>query len=129
LTAELAALLRKLEEQLLDPGIRSSPERLSYLLADEFVEFGRSGRVYDKRGIILRLPAEQAAVASPVADITDYSACNLAPDVMLLTYRLVELITVGGEMSSRRCSIWRLIDDRWQIIFHQGTLIPPELEP
>ena len=54
-----AALLRSLEEQLLQPEIRKNSEKLGDLLADEFVEFGSSGRTFDKRSIIDRLPQEQ----------------------------------------------------------------------
>ena len=45
-------LLRRLEEQLLQPETRSSADQLGKLLADEFIEFGSSGRVFDKAKII-----------------------------------------------------------------------------
>jgi len=45
-------LVRGLEEQLLRPDVRRSPTAVAELLADEFVEFGSSGRVLDKRQII-----------------------------------------------------------------------------
>jgi hypothetical protein len=44
---ELMNTLRQLEVELHDPAVRSS-ERASQLLADEFVEFGSSGRIYAK---------------------------------------------------------------------------------
>jgi hypothetical protein len=47
-----AALLRDLEEQLLKPEVRTSRDRVGYLLADDFIEFGSSGRIFDKRGVI-----------------------------------------------------------------------------
>jgi hypothetical protein len=51
-SATEVALLRGLEEELLKPEVRRSADRLSHLLADEFVEFGSSGRIFDKRQII-----------------------------------------------------------------------------
>jgi hypothetical protein len=41
-----------LEEDLLKPEVRRSAERVNCLLADDFIEFGSSGRIFDKRGII-----------------------------------------------------------------------------
>ena len=79
-------LLRALEERLLDPVVRHSLDMLSQLLADDFVEFGRSGKVYNKEQIISRLPREPPADASPVAEIANFAARPLAPDAMLLTY-------------------------------------------
>ncbi|MBV8736059.1 MAG: DUF4440 domain-containing protein [Alphaproteobacteria bacterium] len=122
------ALLRALEGRLLDPAGRHSADQLSQLLADDFVGFGRSGRVYSKAQIISRLTSEPSISASPVVEIGDFTARTLAPDVMLLTYRLMERDREGASMSSSwRCSIWQLIDCRWQMIFHQGTSIPSQL--
>jgi hypothetical protein len=46
----------------------------------------------------------------------------LAPGVVLVTYRAVRYR--GGAASpesSLRSSIWKQIDGRWQMRFHQGT--------
>jgi hypothetical protein len=43
-----ADLLRSLEEQLLQSDIRRSAAKVGDLLADDFVEFGSSGRVFSK---------------------------------------------------------------------------------
>jgi predicted lysophospholipase L1 biosynthesis ABC-type transport system permease subunit len=41
----------------------------------------------------------------------------------LVTYRLVvRRSDVEGEAHSLRSSIWKAINGRWQMIFHQGTL-------
>ncbi len=122
---ERAALLRALEERLLDPAVRHSADELSQLLADDFVEFGRSGRVYNKPQIISRHSGELVTGALPVAKLGDFVARPLAPDAMLLTYRATERAGEGAASSdSRRCSIWQLIGGRWQLIFHQGTPVP-----
>ena len=44
---ETAALIRRLEEALLVPEVRKSAGQIAVLLADEFVETGSSGRIYD----------------------------------------------------------------------------------
>jgi hypothetical protein len=51
-----AAEIRLLEEQLRNPLVRSSREALSRLLADDFLEFGASGRVHNRREILDNLP-------------------------------------------------------------------------
>ena len=55
----LAALLRELEERLLRAEVRRSPAVVAELLADEFVEFGSSGRVFDKQQMIDALRRER----------------------------------------------------------------------
>jgi hypothetical protein len=50
--------LRQLEERLLQPNVRKSAEEVSELLANQFIEFGSSGRIFDKRHIIAGLQME-----------------------------------------------------------------------
>ena len=52
------SLLRQLEERLLQPDVRKSVKDVMDLLADEFIEFGSSGRVFDKQQIINSLQNE-----------------------------------------------------------------------
>lgn len=110
--------LRLLEERLLQPEVRRSAEALGELLADEFVEFGSSGRVYSKRDAI-----EGLAHARTIRiTLSDFKATLLAPGVALATYRAVKHDEPRAAMKhSLRSSIWKLLDGRWQVIFHQGT--------
>jgi hypothetical protein len=111
------ALLRDLEEELLTPEVRRSAERLSLLLADEFVEFGSSGRVFDKRQVIEALEQEPYDATNHIS-LVDFTVRRLASHVMLVTYRA----TNQDRLVSRlRSSIWKLIEGRWQMIFHHGT--------
>jgi hypothetical protein len=107
-----ARLLRELEQQLMRPSVRASPDQVARLLADEFIEFGSSGRVYDKRQIVELLQQEQGRAKQPT--VADFSARRLAADVILLTYRVVESRTI-------RSSIWKFADGEWRMVFHQGT--------
>ena len=50
--AQDTAMFRELEERLLQPDVRSSAEEIAKLLADEFIEFGSSGRVFNKHHVI-----------------------------------------------------------------------------
>lgn len=82
------------------------------LLHEGFVEFGASGRRWD-RTTILQLLAEPAAAE---VTIDDFDVVPLADGVRLVTYRA----TVGGRRSVRS-SIWVRRHRRWQLRFHQGT--------
>jgi hypothetical protein len=122
-SAEIA-LLRDLEEELLKPEVRRSADRLSYLLADEFIEFGSSGRIFDKRQIIDALQQETADTAQPLT-LLNFAVRRLAPDVVLVTYRA----TIQHRRESRlRSSIWKMIEGRWQMLFHQGTPSEPRAD-
>ena len=114
----LHQLLYDLEMSLMRPDVRHSPDELTKLLADEFVEFGSSGQVYDRKAIIEALSEESGIEFS----ISDYKSVPLTPEMVLVTYRAV--CTDSGEGSvthSLRSSVWILRDDRWQMVFHQGT--------
>ena len=114
----LRQLLYDLEERLLQPEIRHSPADLAELLTDDFVEFGSSGLVFDKQSIVTVLGKESAVRFY----LTDFKAVPLAPTAVLVTYRAVIFDKVKQlAKHSLRSSIWRLADDRWQMVFHQGT--------
>jgi hypothetical protein len=113
----LVAELKGLEEELLLPAVRKST-RLTELLADEFIEFGSSGRIYTRSDLVELLQAE-----SPVAQTTsDFKVISLAPDVALLTYKLRR--HSDPEVKTLRSSVWQRTRGRWQMVFHQGTVAP-----
>lgn len=109
--------LRQLEEQLLDPVLRKSREHVANLLADDFVEFGVSGRIFHKDDILLELASESAATLKMV----DFGARQIAGDAFLVTYSVHRDSAEGPPQISLRSSIWILRDARWQMLFHQGT--------
>lgn len=111
----LAAELQQLEESLLIPDVRKSA-RLSELLADDFVEFGSSGRVYDKADLVTALQEEAPVRQTP----SNFKVVVLAPDVALLTYRIRR--HAQPAVDTLRCSLWRRSGGRWQMVFHQATV-------
>ena len=116
--APIETIIQQFEEQLLRPDVRRSTQALDDLLADEFIEFGSSGRVYDKQQIIASLPNEKAVPRT----LSQFKTTILAPGVILATYHSTYWNPDKKPTHSRRCSIWKLINGRWQMIFHQGTL-------
>jgi hypothetical protein len=119
---DLVARLRRLEEDLLRPEIRSSRTELEARLASDFVELGRSGRVYDRASLIAALAAEDAGDRR-VIHVDDFSVRLLAPGVALATYRSIRDGAAGAPPSTTlRTSIWCLAaDGSWRLTFHQGT--------
>lgn len=111
--------LRELEIALHRREVRNSRRAVSELLADEFIEFGSSGTVYNKTQIIEAL--EKESVDRRIA-VRDFAVKEIAPGVALITYISEREDPAGGDPASAlRSSIWKLINGRWQMIFHQGT--------
>ncbi|UXS01312.1 DUF4440 domain-containing protein [Agrobacterium tumefaciens] len=114
-----------LETSLHRPKVRSSPQAVSDLLADDFVEFGKSGRVYDKQITIEALAQEEVSVSTPPLEVADFTAKPLSEDVVLVTYKSIRPLAQDQQSNETlRSSIWKRIDGRWQMIFHQGTPVP-----
>jgi len=118
LQEEQEEFFRRLEERLLQPFVRKSAKEIADMLADDFIEFGSSGRIFNKQQIIDALQQESALQIS----LTNFSARVLASDVVLVSYRAIRhSVAEDRKASSLRSSIWKLIEGRWQIVFHQGT--------
>ena len=119
------ATIRDLEDRILDPTVRRSRETVSGILADEFREIGASGRLYDKAAIVDSLASAHLNGPTDRQIIHDFSARLIAPQVALALYRIVRhSASDGRETHSLRSSTWKVIDGRWQMIFHQGTPCP-----
>jgi len=119
-TSTIGAIL-ELERTILDPETRGSPEAVGRILADDFVEIGASGRLYDKAAILSLLAAEHRSGAADRQAIVDFRGNWVAADVVQALYRIVRTSPDGTVAHSWRSSLWRMIDGRWQMTFHQGT--------
>jgi hypothetical protein len=118
---KLLRLLSELEQQLLMADVRLSPSKVAALLAEDFVEFGRSGRIYDRDQTIAALAGEQPAAARR-AD--DFRLSLLGEGVALLTYRSIRQSSSSSqEQHSLRSSVWTRHLGSWRMRFHQGTAI------
>ena len=111
------AQLRCLEERLLQHTTRRSSERLRELLAEDFVELGSSGRIFNREEIIAALRSE----APGKRELSNFKTKVLADGLVLVTYRSSRTFPTGLEAMALRSSIWKLRGARWQMIFHQGT--------
>jgi hypothetical protein len=114
-------VLHELEQRLLDSTTRKNAEAVASLLTDDFQEFGSSGRIYSKPEIIAALQAETEVCIS----MRDFEARFLAENIALITYISTKVEQGSSPVEALRSSIWALRDDRWQMLFHQGTRLPP----
>ena len=107
-------VIQQLELSLLEPATRRSVDYLNKHIADEFIEFGSSGKIYNKQDVVESLPFEK----EKKFNVMDFSIKVLSQDVVLATYKIIgESIT----LTSLRSSIWKRVDGEWQMVFHQGT--------
>jgi len=111
--------IRQLEERLVNPAVRKSEMELNELFADEFVEVGSSGKIYDERQTIQTLLEESGFRVM----MTNFKILVLSADCVLLSYRAAISFNTDETKTvfSLRSSIWKRNGDQWQIIFHQGT--------
>lgn len=107
--------LKKLEESHTSIEVRVSREKLDELLADEFFEIGSSGSMFDKKECL------DTGVVLTEMSLHNYEIYPLAQDVVLATYFIVD---TTRNRNTYRSSIWKFIDERWQLYFHQGTITP-----
>lgn len=108
---ELEDHIRQLEERLLTAEVRTSISELESLLSDDFLEFTSSGKTKNKQDCLGGLAVFESTRS-------DFEMKPLAADVVLFTYRLFDLTR---KQQTLRSSIWKYIDGRWQMCFHQGT--------
>lgn len=107
--------IKQLETELLQPEVRCSPDRL---LADDFLEFGMSGKRYTKQDVVRLLPQSDGIEYQA----TDFEARQVVPNVVLLTYGAAAKDTDTGKMVwMLRSSLWKRLDNRWKLVFHKGT--------
>ena len=89
------------------------------ILAPDFFEFGRSGRVY-RREDTLEVPTQPINAKLP---LMDFKARLLDSNVAQVTY--ISAVTYQGvEELAHRNSIWSRTEHGWRLRFHQGTAIP-----
>jgi hypothetical protein len=117
MAGELTESLLFLERELMDPGFRRQSAKVEALLAEEFREFGASGRVWS-RAEIVELLASETPQSAPAVE--EFAVHVISGEAVLVTYRAIreELRQV-----TLRSSIWVMRDGGWRMVFHQGTRV------
>ena len=80
------------------------------------MEFGASGRRWDRMSLLSSLPTESSSQTAPIT-ASDISAVLIAPNI-------VHVIYVSDDRGRRalRSSLWLWTTAGWRLYFHQGTL-------
>jgi hypothetical protein len=94
--------------------VRKNVKELDILIAENFYEIGASGKIYDKKNILLHLPLEQNN--DPVGKIIDFEIYQISENLIRAHYNLEE-----KTRRTMRTSIWKRQHNNYQMIFHQGT--------
>ena len=85
--ADRFSFFHELETSLHRRSVRNSPLAVAALLDDDFVEFGKSGRVYDKRRTIELLRDDDSDF---MPEVRDFQIQLLSPHRMWLSVLWIE---------------------------------------
>ena len=108
--------LKQLEPIFHHPELGTNRSDFENMMADEFWEVGASGRIYNRQYVLDELEKRYNNPVKDVWETKDFNCMEIAPDNYLLTYTLLQ-----GSRITRRSTIWRRTDERWMIVYHQGT--------
>jgi ribonuclease HI len=118
--AETAKHLIAGERALVDPAVRRDRAKVGALLAEDFVEFGSSGQVWNRQTILDLLEGENEFTAPALEEMR----CEpIGPDAALVTYKTVGPENAGARNRTLRSSIWVRKAGLWKVRFHQGTKV------
>ena len=108
--------LEHLEEQLWREETRFDTQRMNELIADDFFEFGRSGRVYQRQDTF----AVTSQTIDAVLPLPEFHVRLLNENTAQVTYN--SAVKYDGVVEyARRSSIWSRTISGWILRFHQGT--------
>jgi hypothetical protein len=105
-----------LEEELWREETRFDIPYMEQVLAEDFFEIGRSGRIYRRQETL----AVSRQPIDAILPLPGFDVRLLTEDVAQVTYNSV--ITYDGVLErGRRSSIWSCTPSGWVIRLHQGT--------
>ena len=117
LSAQDFAELKELEERLWIVEFRFDRAWMEDVLAYDFSEFGRSGRIYSRNDC---LDFDRGETIDAVIPLPDFKARYISSDVVQTTY--ISSVIYDGEVErGNRSSIWLKTATGWKLKFHQGT--------
>lgn len=110
-------ILKKLEESLWRAETRFDKEYMESILAPNFIEFGRSGKVYERKDT---LSVDSGVTINTIFPLKDFKVRFITYDVALVTY--ISEVNYETLLRGNRSSIWKKYTDGiWKLEFHQGT--------
>jgi hypothetical protein len=113
---DIAAVLQ-LEQELQTAGCRRDRVRVAALLAEDFLEIGASGTIWDRAATLDLLAAEPDD--GPVIGVSSLTGRIISDGCILAGWD-----SERAGRRARRTSLWRLDQAGWRLVHHQGTLLP-----
>lgn len=112
--------LERLEEELWREETRFDMQRMNELIAPDFFEFGRSGRIYQRQDTM----AIKHQTIDAVLPLPEFHVRLLDENTAQVTYH--SAVTYNSIVEhARRSSIWSRTTGGWVLRFHQGTPFQP----
>ncbi|MEZ5572263.1 MAG: DUF4440 domain-containing protein [Halioglobus sp.] len=106
-------IIESQERELVSPDTRKDLSRMDELIADDFEEFGSSGRVFRKPDVL-------AGLDSTINySLTDFSFRDIAEGITLVKYK-----SRTESQAALRSSIWVKTNGNWRLLHHQATVVP-----
>jgi hypothetical protein len=113
--------LRKREPVFHQKEFCSTRKLLESYAAPNFWEVGASGKVYSRKFVIDTVARRFKNHTEPDTsqwEVDKFKCRKLGKNSFMVTYRLNQ----KGRIT-RRLSIWHELNENWQLIYHQGTII------
>jgi len=107
--------LQELEESLWKRKTRFNEQYMRNILAEDFFEFGRSGKMYTIDDS-LSAPDQEINAVMPLKEFTVH---EIDERVVLITY--ISEVQYDELEVANRSSIWLKTNVGWKLKFHQGT--------
>ena len=108
--------LEDLEEELWRKETRFDTHRMKEIIADDFFEFGRSGRIYQRQATLTAI----SQTIDAVLPLPEFHVRLLNENTAQVTYN--SAVKYDGVVEyARRSSIWSRTISGWILRFHQGT--------
>jgi hypothetical protein len=112
----------QLERELQTAECRRDRARVSALLAEDFIEVGASGRVWDRPSTLELLGAEPGD--APAIEVRDLTGRVIGDGFVMARWD-----SDRGGRRARRTSLWRRDAAGWRLVHHQGTVLPDHGAP
>lgn len=108
--------LQRKEEELWLAETRFDRAYMEQVMAKDFFEFGRSGRIHTREHCL----SSVSSAIDAIIPLQNLKIRLLAEDVAQITYDS-EVTYDKVVEKGRRSSIWTRYEGSWQLRFHQGT--------
>ena len=114
--------LRQREPVFHHPEFGTARRDYENMTDPEFWEVGASGRCYSREFVLDTLENRALDPDESKWLTRDFQCREIAADNYLVTYTLAQ-----GPRITRRATLWRRTAAGWKILYHQGTIVEPQV--